>query len=189
METFVSRRFVLLDRDGTINVEVGYVLRPEEVHLIPGAGAAIRKLRDLGLGIVVVTNQAPIARGWITEDELTTIHARLRELLAAEGADVDAIEHCPHDRGDGCACRKPGTEMAERAAARLGFDPTEGFVVGDHAGDMGLGRAIGARTVLVRTGHGEEELETAAPLADHVVADLGEAADVIADEILAGVDP
>lgn len=184
----MSRRFVLLDRDGTINEEIGYVLRPEELRLIPGAAEAIRELRELGLGIVVVTNQAPIARGWITEGDLSAIHERLRELLASHGADVDAIEHCPHDRDDGCACRKPGAEMARRAAARLGFDLADSFVVGDHAGDMGLGRAVGARTLLVRTGHGEDELEDALPLADHVVADLREAADVIRDEILAGAD-
>ena len=78
--------------------------------------------------------------------------------------------------------------MVERAAERLGFDPREAWMVGDHAGDMGLGRAIGARTLLVRTGHGDEELESARPLADHVVADLSEAASIIRDEALAGID-
>jgi D-glycero-D-manno-heptose 1,7-bisphosphate phosphatase len=87
----VSRRFVLLDRDGTINEEVGYVLEPEALSLIPGSASAVRDLRALGLGIVVVTNQAPVARGWITEDDLAAIHARLEALLAAEGAGVDAI--------------------------------------------------------------------------------------------------
>jgi D-glycero-D-manno-heptose 1,7-bisphosphate phosphatase len=184
----VNRGVVFLDRDGTINEEIGYVLRPEELRLIPGAGAAIRELRELGLTIVVVTNQAPIARGWITEDDLAAIHERLRQLLAAEGAEVDAIEHCPHERDAGCACRKPGTEMAERAAERLGLDPATGFVVGDHAGDMRMGRAIGARTLLVTTGHGAQELEDARPFADHVVADLREAAQVIRDEMLAAAD-
>ena len=181
----MTRRVVLLDRDGTINEEVGYVLHPDELRLLPGAAAAIRSLRELGLGVVVVTNQAPVARGWITEDELTAIHERLRELLAAEGAELDAIEHCPHDRDEGCACRKPGTLMVERAADRLGFDPTDSWIVGDHAGDMGMGRAVGARTLLVLTGHGGEELEAARPLADRVVADLAEAAAIIRAEVLA----
>jgi D-glycero-D-manno-heptose 1,7-bisphosphate phosphatase len=184
----VSRRFVLLDRDGTINEEVGYVLESDALALIPGSASAIRDLRELGLGTVVVTNQAPVARGWITEGDLATIHARLEELLAAEGAGVDAIEHCPHDRDDGCACRKPGTLMVERAVARFGFDPTQAFVVGDHAGDMELGRRVGATTILVRTGHGPEELDAARPFADHVVADLREAADLIRDEVAAAAE-
>ena len=184
----MSRRFVLLDRDGTINEEVGYVLEPDALALIPGSGSAVRDLRALGLGIVVVTNQAPVARGWITEEDLGAIHARLDGLLAAEGTSVDAIEHCPHDRDDGCACRKPGTLMVERAAARLGFDPAQAFVVGDHAGDMEMGRRVGATTILVRTGHGPEELEGARAFADHVVADLREAADLIGDEVLAAAE-
>ena len=182
----MSRRFVLLDRDGTINEEVGYVLSPADLQLIPGAADAIRDLRALGLGIVVVTNQSPVGRGWISEADLAAIHDRLRELLRASGADVDAIEHCPHVPEDDCSCRKPQTEMVDRAAADLGFDPAEAFVVGDHAGDMALGRAIGARTILVRTGHGEEELEDARALADRVVADLSAAAAAIRDEVLTG---
>lgn len=181
-------RVVLLDRDGTINEEVGYVLAPRDLRLIDGAAAAIRELRELGLGIVVVTNQSPVARGWITEEQLDAIHERLRALLAEEGATIDAIEHCPHLPEDACACRKPGTEMVERAARRLGFDPASGFVVGDHAGDMALGRAIGARTILVRTGHGEEELPEAERLADHVVPDLPAAAALIRDAVLTGAD-
>jgi D-glycero-D-manno-heptose 1,7-bisphosphate phosphatase len=182
----MSRRFVLLDRDGTINEEVGYVLAPTELKLIPGAAEAIRDLRALGLGVVVVTNQSPVGRGWITEADLAAIHDHLRELLRAAGTDVDAIEHCPHRPEDDCPCRKPGTGMVDRAAADLGFDPAEAFVVGDHAGDMALGRAIGARTIMVRTGHGDEELAEARDLADRVVADLPAAAAAIRDEVLTG---
>ncbi len=179
-------RFVLLDRDGTINEEVGYVLSPAELRLIPGAADAIRRLRELGLGVLVVTNQSPVGRGWITEDELEAVHRRLRELLQAEGADLDGIEHCPHAPGTGCRCRKPATGMVERASATFGFDPAEAFVVGDHAGDMAMGRAVGARTVFVLTGHGQEERAAAEPFADHVVANLQAAVDVIRVEVLAG---
>jgi D-glycero-D-manno-heptose 1,7-bisphosphate phosphatase len=182
----MSRRFVLLDRDGTINEEIGYVLSPAELRLIPGAAEAIRDLRALGLGVVIVTNQSSVGRGWITEADLSAIHDHLRELLRESGTDVDAIEHCPHRPEDDCSCRKPQTGMVDRAVADLGFDPAEAFVVGDHAGDMILGRAIGARTILVRTGHGEEELEAARDLADRVVADLSAAAAAIRDEVLTG---
>jgi D-glycero-D-manno-heptose 1,7-bisphosphate phosphatase len=175
----MSRRFAILDRDGTINEEVGYVLHPAEMRLIPDAAEAIRRLRDLGLGILVVTNQSPIGRGLLTEQRLGDIHDRLRDLLTDEGATVDAIEFCPHTPEDACSCRKPGTEMVERAARRLGFDPSAAFVVGDHEGDMRLGRALGATTILVLTGHGAEECAGAASFADHVADDLLGAASII----------
>lgn len=182
----MSRRFVLLDRDGTINEEVGYVLSPEELRLIPGALEALRELRDLGLGLVVVTNQSPIGRGTLTPEGLEAIHDRLRELLAKGGVELEAIEHCPHLPEAGCDCRKPRTAMVDRASRALGFDPAETWVVGDHAGDVQLGRAVGARTILVLSGHGDEERTSAEPFADHVVADLLEAAAVIRDEVLSG---
>ena len=190
METVVSRRFVLLDRDGTINEEIGYVLRPDELRLIPGAGVALRELRGLGLGLVVLTNQSPIGRGMLTLAELHEIHAHLTDLLAADGVTLDGIEFCPHRPNEGCACRKPGTLMVERAALALGFDPAAAWLVGDHGSDLRLGRAVGARTILVRTGHGDEELERGAGEdADHVVADLREAAAIIRDDLLTSVGP
>lgn len=177
----MTRRFVLLDRDGTINAERDHLIDPDELELLPGAARAIRTLRDdLGLGVVVVTNQAHVGRGLLAPETLELIHARLRDMLAAEGADVDAILHCPHAPEDDCGCRKPRPGMALEAAARFGFDPDEAFVVGDHAGDMGMGRAIGATTLLVLMGHGPEEAERAAGLADHVVADLAAATAIIA---------
>lgn len=182
----MTRRFVLLDRDGTINEEIGYVLAPHELRLIDGAPEAIRLLRELGLGVAVVTSQSPVGRGWITEGDLAAVHDRLRELLRARGADLDGIFHCPHAPAAGCGCRKPATGLVDRAARELGFTPSDAFVVGDHAGDMAMGRAVGACTIFVMTGHGAEELSAAEPFADHVVADLPAAADVIRHEVLAG---
>jgi D-glycero-D-manno-heptose 1,7-bisphosphate phosphatase len=183
----VSRRFVLLDRDGTVNEEGDYVLEPSQLHLIPGAADAVRSLRELGLGIVVVTNQSPVGRGWITAGQLDAIHAHLLDLLAEHGAAVDGVYACPHAPDDGCDCRKPATGLVRRAAAEHGFDPEESFLVGDHASDMRLGRAVGATTILVRTGHGQEELGRGADReADAVVADLSEAATVIRDLVADG---
>lgn len=182
----MTRRFVLVDRDGTINQEMDYVLEPDQLRLIPGAASALRELRDLGLGIVVVTNQSPIGRGWLTPEELDAIHEHLSALLAADGASVDGYYACPHAPDDGCDCRKPATGLALRAAAEHGFDLAEAFVVGDHAGDVEMGQRIGARTILVRTGHGPEELAKAAPFADHVADDLAAAVAIIRDEVLAG---
>jgi D-glycero-D-manno-heptose 1,7-bisphosphate phosphatase len=104
----MTGRFAVLDRDGTINVERDHLTDPAELELVPGSAPAIGRLRDeLGLGVVVVTNQAHVGRGLLPVDRLIAIHERLDELLAAEGAHVDAILYCPHAPEDGCVCRKP----------------------------------------------------------------------------------
>jgi len=178
----VTRRFALVDRDGTIIEERHHLATADEVSLIPGSADALVRLRDLGMGIVVVTNQAEVGRGNLDPRELERIHERVRTLLAADGATIDAIEVCPHGPEDRCDCRKPGTGMALRAADRFGFDPAESVVIGDHASDLGLGRAIGATTILVRTGHGAatEADADADRLADHVADDLAGAVAIIA---------
>jgi D-glycero-D-manno-heptose 1,7-bisphosphate phosphatase len=177
----VTRRFALVDRDGTINEERHHLATAAEVALIAGSADALVRLRDeIGMGIVVVTNQAEVGRGNLDASELDRIHDRLRSLLAEHGAAVDAIEVCPHAPDDACDCRKPQPGMALRAAARLGFDPSEAVVVGDHLADLGMGRAIGATTILVRTGHGADSEPAAGDLADHVADDLGGAVTIIA---------
>jgi D-glycero-D-manno-heptose 1,7-bisphosphate phosphatase len=151
-----ARRFVLLDRDGTINAERNYLSSPGQLSLLPGAAAGLRALRGLGLGLVVVTNQSGVARGYFDEGQLTSIHERLHELLGAAGVELDGIYYCPHAPDDGCACRKPREGLALSAARELGFRPEECFVIGDKACDIELGNRLGATTVLVRTGHGEK---------------------------------
>jgi D-glycero-D-manno-heptose 1,7-bisphosphate phosphatase len=183
----VTRRFALVDRDGTINEERHHLASPEEVALIPGSAEALLRLRDLGFGIVVVTNQAEVGRGNLDPTELDRINDRLRTLLADHGATVDAIEVCPHRPEDACDCRKPKPGMALRAAERLGFAPDASVVIGDHLADLGMGRAIGATTILVRTGHGTEAEPDAGDLADHIADDLAGAATIIA--ALVGKEP
>lgn len=174
-----ERRFVVLDRDGTLIVERHYLSDPDAVELIEGAGDALRRLAGLGRGLVVVTNQSGIGRGLFDHERLEQIHARVEALLAREGVRLAGIYFCPHHPEDGCACRKPGTALLDRAARELGFEPRRAFVVGDMASDVELGRAVGATTVLVRTGHGAREAESGARRADHVVDDLGAAAALI----------
>ena len=174
-----ERRFVVLDRDGTLIVEKHYLADPDAVELIEGAGDALRRLAALGLGLVVVTNQSGIGRGLFDGARLAQIHARLETLLAQEGVRLAGIYVCPHHPEDDCACRKPRTELLLRAARELGFDPRRAFVVGDMASDVDLGRAVGATTLLVRTGHGARLAEAARPSPDHVVDDLGAAAALI----------
>lgn len=172
-----KRRFVLIDRDGTINVERHYLSDPDQLELIPGTAAAIRRLNAAGLGVAVVTNQSGVARGYFGLDQVARVHDRMVAMLAAEGAAIDGIYLCPHGPDADCTCRKPLPGMIEQAAAEHGFDPARAFMVGDKEVDIGLGRAVGATTFLVRTGYGRDY--EAATKADHVVDDLAAAAAMI----------
>jgi len=179
---------VFLDRDGVLNDEIGLVSKPEDLRLLPGSAAAVRRLKDAGAVVVVVTNQPVVARGLVTEDGLRAIHRRLEELLAAQGAVLDAIYYCPHHpethhpeakdpryRRD-CDCRKPKPGMILEAARRFGADLKTSFLVGDSTRDIEAGRAAGVRSVLVRTGLGGKDRPGDGP-ADHICGGLSEAAD------------
>jgi histidinol-phosphate phosphatase family protein len=149
------KRLAMIDRDGTITVERNYLSSPDQLELLEGAASGIRLLRDLGLAAVVVTNQSGVARGYFDEATVDRVHARLNEMLGAQGASLDAYYVCPHHPEDGCACRKPAPELARRAAAEFSADLESSFVIGDKACDVDLGRAVGATTILVRTGYGD----------------------------------
>ncbi|HXG51077.1 MAG TPA: HAD-IIIA family hydrolase [candidate division Zixibacteria bacterium] len=174
-----DRRFVVLDRDGTINEEREYLSDPDQVRLIPGAAEGLRRLKEMGLGLVVITNQSGVGRGYFDRARLDAIHRRLSELLQAEGVALDGIYVCPHTPEDKCSCRKPRTALLDRAAGELGFKPELGFVIGDKPCDIEMGAAVGATTFLVRTGYGAHYAADGAVCADHVVEDLREACAVI----------
>ena len=174
-----QRRFVALDRDGTIIVERQYLSDPREVELIPGAASGLRQLSETGLGLVVVTNQSAIGRGFFDEKRLDLIHQRLCELLASEGVYLDGIYSCPHMPEDDCSCRKPRPGLLELAAKELDFDPQACFVIGDKVCDIELGRRVGATTFLVRTGYGAQVAAETTVAPDYIVDDLWDAAQVI----------
>ncbi len=179
------RPVVFLDRDGTINPDKGYLNHPDLMELYPGAGRAIGLLQEAGLAVVVTTNQAGIAKGFLSEEILRQIHARMDELLAAEGVGVDGLYYCPHSPREGnppyrrqCDCRKPEVGMAERAAADLGLDLSRSYVVGDKRTDVEFARNVGAASILVLTGYGLGEWEfnrNAFPTPDHVAPTIAEA--------------
>lgn len=174
-----ERRFVALDRDGTIIVERHYLSDPDLVELLPGAASGLRQLRELGLGLVVVTNQSPIGRGYFDETRLELIHQRLVELLAAEGVELDGVYFCPHTPDDNCSCRKPRPGMLKLAAQELNFELPDCFVIGDNTCDIELGRRVRATTFLVRTGYGAQVAAESVASPDYVVDDLQGAAQVI----------
>lgn len=187
---------VFLDRDNTLIEDPGYINDPAAVRLLPGAGEALRRIRAAGYRAVVVTNQSGVARGRITEGQLVAVHARLRELLGAEGAELDAIYHCPYLDGPEAVVaayrrdsdlRKPRPGMLLLAARELGLDLARSWMVGDSARDVEAGRAAGCRTILIR-GH---EAQAAARgqaasggtvRADYFARDLVAAADYITSQ-------
>jgi D-glycero-D-manno-heptose 1,7-bisphosphate phosphatase len=149
----VSRRYVFLDRDGTLVHDVGYGHRLEDYALLPGVRDGLRRLADAGFRLSVVTNQSGIGRGFYTEAQFHAFQARLREDLAEAGVTLDRTYFCPHLPDAGCSCRKPAPGLLERAARELGADLARSWVIGDRESDAELARRAGCRgAVLVGSG-------------------------------------
>ncbi len=172
---------VFLDRDGTINEDTGYIRRPSELRLIDGAGAAIRALNDKAVPVVIISNQSGLSRGYFTREDLDAINSHLVTLLKQSGASIDAIYFCPHLPDRGCTCRKPATALVERATRKLGVNCS--YVVGDKGTDIALARRAGARAILVKTGHGSEELAHLTEEPDFIAKDLAGAVDWILKDL------
>lgn len=158
----MKRKAVFVDRDGTVIAEGHYLSDPEQVVLINGAAEALRRLSKSGFQIVMVTNQSGVARGMFPEDAVHRVNQRVRQLLRLQGAELDAIYYCPHhpegivqEYAVSCTCRKPLPGMGQRAAAELGLDLGQCYMIGDKPEDVLFGRNCGMRQAfLVSTGHG-----------------------------------
>lgn len=170
-------RAVFLDRDGTIIVDQDYLKDPDAVELIHGAADAIVKLRDAGFVVVVVTNQSGVARGIMTNEDYRAVQARVEQVLAEQGARLDAVYFCPHhpDYTGPCDCRKPGLGMYQEAARNLNLSLADSFYVGDKLSDVLPALSTGGHGILVRTGYGIVDAELA-PRGVEVVENLAEAA-------------
>lgn len=183
------RRAVFLDRDGTINREVTHLKSPDQVELLPGTAAAIRRLNRSGTLAVVVTNQPVVARGDVSLEGLGRIHARLESQLGAGGAFLDGLYYCPHHPDKGfpgevpelkghCNCRKPEPGLIDKACRDLGIGRQDSWMVGDTTSDVEAGRRAGLRTVLLRSGHaGADAKQATRP--DYIAPDLAEAVEWI----------
>ncbi len=175
------RPVVFLDRDGTLNEEAGYIRDPADLKLIPGAVEALRLLRGRGFALVVVSNQAGVARGLLTEAEVAAVNAALARQLAPHGVAPDLFLYSPYHPDHGVApyrrdatCRKPGAGMLLRAARELGLHLGRAALIGDHWSDVLAARRLGVPAALVLTGHGAEEWERhrADPGDVHVAPDI-----------------
>ena len=173
---------VFLDRDGTIIEDVGYMSSPEQIQFIPGSIEAIKKLKEAGYKVVVITNQAGIARGLITEDMLQTIDKVLHKWILNAGAHLDGIYYCPHHPEHGvypykqvCECRKPHPGLIKRAQKDLNIELSHSFMIGDKATDVAAGKRAGTKTIFVMTGRGKNEKERLIEKPDHIAENLNQA--------------
>jgi len=183
---------VFLDRDGTINEQMGYINHTCRFKLLPGAAAAIKKLNDAGIPVVVVSNQSGLARGYFPAELLTAVNDKMNKELAETGAHVDGIYYCPHhpEAEDErfratCDCRKPKPGLVLQASEEMGLDPEQSYLVGDRWSDIKTAANCGATSILVRTGYGRGDEQYIGPQQeiqpDFKVDDLLEAVTLILD--------
>ncbi|MBG8562707.1 MULTISPECIES: D-glycero-beta-D-manno-heptose 1,7-bisphosphate 7-phosphatase [Pseudomonas] len=173
-------KLLILDRDGVINQDSdAYIKSLDEWIPIPGSIEAIAQLSKAGWTVAVATNQSGIARGYYSLATLHAMHARLRELVAAQGGEVGLIVYCPHGPDDGCDCRKPRPGMLRTIANHYAVDLAGVWFVGDSKGDLEAARAVDAQPVLVRTGKGEQTLSKGVPEATLIFDDLASIASAL----------
>jgi D-glycero-D-manno-heptose 1,7-bisphosphate phosphatase len=185
----VKKRAVFLDRDGTINEDVGYPRRYSQIKIYPQSFRAVSRFNQAGLMTIVITNQSGIGRGLLTEEALEEIHKKMLTSFAEKKARLDAFYYCPHYElssapryRDLCSCRKPNPGLALRAATDFDIDLPHSYMVGDKVEDILFGRNIQATPVLVLTGSGEESLAKLKDLGfepAHVAEDILQAAEWI----------
>ena len=151
-EFFKHKKFVFLDRDGTINVrppKACYVERPEDFIWLPGAAEAIKLLNEVGYLAILISNQPGIARGRLTEETLQSIHNKMNFDLSAAGAHIDKIYYCPHNWDEGCECRKPKPGMLYQAQKDFSLNLRKGYLIGDDERDIDAGNAAGCQSILI----------------------------------------
>jgi D-glycero-D-manno-heptose 1,7-bisphosphate phosphatase len=157
----MSNVAVFLDRDGTLNDDPGYLGDPEKVMLFPNTGKALSILKnDLKLSLVVISNQSGVARGLLTSEDVDNVNNRVNELLEEDNVQIDAFYYCPYhpefSTPEESKCRKPSPELVFRAAEDLKLDISKSYFIGDTPGDIECGINAGMKTILVKTGYGQE---------------------------------
>ena len=181
------KQAVFLDRDGVITQEPPYhAHKLNQLKLIPRAADAIRRLNENSFTVIIVSNQAGIARGYYKEEDTTLFNQALIGKLAGDGAYINAIYYCPHHpdavidelRVD-CDCRKPRPGLLLKAKEELNIDLNQSFMVGDKLSDIEAGKRAGCKTILVRMGQGTEQLKSYKVDCDHVARDLYDATEYI----------
>lgn len=166
-----NNKVIFLDRDGVINVDSGYVHKLEDFVFTPGAAEALKELQDAGYMLAVVTGQSGIGRGQYSLEDMQAFNTHMSDLLAQSGVHFAALAYCPHHPDDGCDCRKPKRGMADQVVEQIGdIDWENSWMIGDKESDVGFGKNIGVKTVLLTSRYWQE-------------ADLSDKPDVIAADL------
>ena len=166
------KRFILADRDGTLIEEKHYLSDPDQVVLIPGCGHALSQANQMGWEIVCLSNQSGVGRGYFGISDVEAVNKRVQELLKKDGATINTFYFCPDHPDIPSHRRKPAPGMAEEAAQEFGFDLSQSVVVGDKDVDIQLAKAIGAVSVLVRTGYGRKHEEAKDCEPDYIIESI-----------------
>jgi len=176
-------RAIFLDRDGTIVEDVGYLGECDKIKFLPKVGEAIKLLNENGFKVIIITNQAGVARGYFTEETVKEVNRHIKESLAKERAFIDMIYYCPHHvegiigkYKEECYCRKPNPGMIEKAVSEFGIDLTDSFTIGDKISDIEAGRRAGCKTILLADEDPPRNEREDALMPDHIVPGLYEAA-------------
>jgi len=170
---------LFVDRDGVINKDPGgwtehsYVTNWKSFQFLPGAIEALKLLKEHGVKVIVISNQAGVAKGFFTEKQLNAVTRRMLQEIERSGGAIEGVLYCTHKKEDGCACRKPKTGMLDAALEKYRIDHRRTFFVGDSAMDVEAGRKAGLRTILLLCGKSTEEDAATWPITpDHVKRDL-----------------
>lgn len=186
----MSTPAVFLDRDGTINEEMGYINHLSRFRVFPQAAPALRRLNEAGVKVVVISNQSGVARGYFSLALMEEVNRRLTQTLATGGARLDGLYVCTHHPNEGCPCRKPKPELILRAARDLDLDLRRSYLIGDRYTDVETAANAGVRGILVLTGYGRGEFEfireKAAAQPVYVAEDLMDAATWILKDLPKG---
>ena len=145
----MGNKAAFIDRDGTINANIGYIDSPDSFKMYSGVAEGIKLLNEDGFKVIIITNQSGIARGFFSEETLDKIHNKMKKELSDKGAKIDAIYYCPHHPDEKCSCRKPNPGLIEKATNDLDIDTKKSFILGDRMLDVEAGHKKGCKTVLV----------------------------------------
>lgn len=171
-------RSIFLDRDGTINEDVGFIWTPDKLIFIPGSIEALKMLQEEYI-LFIITNQSGIGQGIFSEEDFLKFNRYFIEVLGDYGIHIKDVYYCPHSREQNCKCHKPNPYFIRKAEENYDIDLKHSWVIGDHPHDVEMAHRVGAHSVYLLTGHGAKHLNEISLKPDYVARDIYDAAEWI----------